>query len=75
LPAWLQVALGRAIALNPAEWFAVMAEFAHEFESGPSSASPPVRRPLTLCERARVRFWQAIAALLALAPAASLRWK
>jgi serine/threonine protein phosphatase PrpC len=75
LPAWLQDTLGRAIALDPAERFADMAEFAHEFEAGPTHAPPPVRRPLTLYERAPVRFWQAAAALLGLALAASLMWK
>jgi serine/threonine protein phosphatase PrpC len=75
LPAWLQAALGRAIALDPAERFADMAEFAHEFEAGPTHAPPPVRRPLTLYERAPVRFWQAAAGLLGLALAASLMWK
>lgn len=75
LPAWLAAALGRAIALDPAGRFADMAEFASEFEAGPSYAPPPVRRPLTLYERAPVRFWQAVAGLLALALAASLLWK
>jgi serine/threonine protein phosphatase PrpC len=75
LPAWLQAALGRAIALDPAERFADMAEFAHEFEAGPTRAPQPVRRPLTLYERAPVRFWQAAVALLGLALAASLMWK
>ncbi len=75
LPAWLAAALGRAIALSPAERFADMAEFAHEFEAGPSYAPPPARRPLTLYERAPVRFWQAVAGLLGLALAASLLWK
>ncbi len=72
LPAWLGAALGRAIAPDPAERFADMAEFAHEFEAGPLYAPPPVRRPLTLYERASVRFWQVVAGLLALALAASL---
>lgn len=75
LPAWLQDALGRAIASDPAERFADMAEFAHAFESGPSYAPPPVRRPPTLYERAPVRFWQAVAGLLAVALAVSLLWK
>jgi serine/threonine protein phosphatase PrpC len=74
LPAWLQAALGRAIALDPAERFSDMAEFAGEFEAGPLNAPPPVRRPLTLYERAPVRFWQAVSALLAVALAASL-WR
>jgi serine/threonine protein kinase len=75
LPAWLGSALGRAIAADPAERFADMAEFAYEFEAGPSYAPPPSRRPLTLYERSPVRFWQGVAALLALALAASLWWK
>jgi serine/threonine protein phosphatase PrpC len=75
LPAWLQAALGRAIALDPAERFVDMAEFAGEFEAGPLHAPPPVRRPLTLYERAPVRFWQVVAGLLALALVASLVWK
>jgi serine/threonine protein phosphatase PrpC len=72
LPAWLQAALGRATALDPAERFVDMAEFAHEFQSGPSHVPPPVRRPLTLYERAPVRFWQVVSGLLALALAVSL---
>ena len=75
LPAWVQDALGRAIALDPPERFADMAEFAHEFEAGPSFAPPPARRPLTLYERAPVRFWQGVAALLGMALAAALLWK
>jgi serine/threonine protein phosphatase PrpC len=75
LPAWLHAALGRAIARDPAERFADMAEFAHEFEAGPSYAPVPVRRPLTLYERSPLRFWQGLSALLALALLASLLWK
>ena len=75
LPAWVQAALHRAIALDPAERFADMAEFAHDFEAGPSYAPPPVRRPLTLYERSPVVFWQAVSALLAVALAVSLWWR
>jgi serine/threonine protein phosphatase PrpC len=67
LPAWLQATLGRAIAVNPTERFHDMMEFALEMESGPSRAPPAMRRPLTLYERHPVRFWQVVAALLALA--------
>ena len=72
LPAWLQAALNRAIARDPAERYADMVEFAHEFESGPVHAPPPPRRQLTLYERHPVRFWQVISALLAAALVASL---
>jgi serine/threonine protein phosphatase PrpC len=75
LPAWLQAVLSRAIALDPAERFADVSELAGEFEAGPLHAPPPVRRPLTLYERSPVRFWQGVAALLALALAATLVWK
>jgi serine/threonine protein phosphatase PrpC len=75
LPAWVQAVLARAIALNPAERFRDMTDFAHEFEAGPAYAPPPVRRPLTLYERSPVRFWQGVSVLLAIALAASLLWK
>jgi serine/threonine protein phosphatase PrpC len=67
LPAWLQATLGRAIAVNPAARFHDMMEFALELEAGPSRAPPAMRRPMTLYERHPVRFWQVVAALLALA--------
>jgi serine/threonine protein phosphatase PrpC len=67
LPAWLQTTLGRAIAINPAERFRDVTEFALEMEAGPARAPLPTRRPLTLYERAPVRVWQGVAALLALA--------
>jgi serine/threonine protein phosphatase PrpC len=67
LPAWLQDALGQAIAIDPAERFQDMMEFAVEMEAGPARAPVTERRPLTLYERAPVRFWQGVAALLALA--------
>jgi len=49
-----------------------MIEFALELEAGPARAPAAVRRPLTLYERAPVQFWQAVAALLALALLVSL---
>jgi serine/threonine protein phosphatase PrpC len=67
LPAWLQDVLGRAIAINPSERFDDMLEFAIEMEAGPTRAPAPPRQPRTLYERAPVRFWQSVSALLALA--------
>jgi serine/threonine protein kinase len=67
LPAWLQAALGRAIAVDPAERFRDMGEFTLEFEAGPTRTTVTMRRPQTLLERAPVQFWQGVAALLALA--------
>ena len=72
LPAWLQAALGRAIATDPAERFRDMNEFAVEMERGPERAPMSPRRPLTLYERAPVRFWQGVSAVLAIALALSL---
>jgi serine/threonine protein phosphatase PrpC len=74
LPAWLQAALSRAIAKDPAERFRDMAEFALEMEAGPARAPLATPRPQTLYERNPLRFWQGIAALLALALIAVL-WR
>ena len=67
LPAWLQGVLGRAIAIDPAERFHDMIEFAVEMEMGPARAPSTVRRPQTFYERRPVLFWQGVSALLALA--------
>ena len=72
LPAWLQTALARAIAADPAERFHDMTEFAFEMEAGPARAPTEIPRPRTLYERAPLRVWQGLAALLALALLVSL---
>jgi serine/threonine protein phosphatase PrpC len=72
LPAWLQAALARAIAVDPATRFHDMTEFALEMEAGPARAPIPIRRPRTLYERAPLQVWQGLAALLALALLVSL---
>jgi len=72
LPAWLQAALGRAIATEPAERFRDMNEFALEMETGPVRALVEVRQPPTLYQRYPVQFWQGVAALLAVALLLSL---
>ncbi len=72
LPAWLEAALGRALARDPAARFRDMSELAGEIESGPAGVAVAVRRPPTLLERAPVRFWQGVAALFALALIAAL---
>jgi serine/threonine protein phosphatase PrpC len=72
LPAWLEAALARAIAVDDGVRFRDMAEFAVEMEAGPARAPPAVQRPRTLYERDPVRFWQGVAALLALALLLSL---
>ncbi len=75
LPAWLQAAIGRAIAAVPSERFSDAIEFAHEMEAGPAGAAPSARRPPTLYERHPLRFWQVVAALLGLGLLASLWWR
>jgi serine/threonine protein phosphatase PrpC len=75
LPAWLQAALGRAIAVDPAERFHDMNEFALEMETGPVRAPLEVHQPPTLYQRYPVQFWQGVAALLAAALLASLYWR
>ncbi len=72
LPAWLEAALARAFALDPAERFRDMIDFATEMENGPERAPLPARRPPTFYERNPTLFWQGVAALLALALLASL---
>ncbi|MFZ1965312.1 MAG: protein kinase [Roseiarcus sp.] len=72
LPAWLEAALARAFAVDPAERFHDMIEFAMEMETGPERPPLAVRRPRTFYERNPLRFWQIVAALLALALLASL---
>jgi serine/threonine protein phosphatase PrpC len=72
LPAWLQTALARAVAVDPGERFRDMNEFAVEMETGPARASLAIGRPPTLYERYPLRFWQGLAALLALALLLSL---
>jgi serine/threonine protein phosphatase PrpC len=67
LPAWLQAALGRAIATEPAERFRDMNEFALEMETGPVRAPIEAHQPPTLYQRYPVQFWQGVAALLAVA--------
>lgn len=72
LPAWLEATLARAIALDPAERFHDVTEFAAEMEAGPAGAPVAAQRPRTFYERAPVRFWQGVSALLALALILSL---
>ncbi|HWD57358.1 MAG TPA: bifunctional protein-serine/threonine kinase/phosphatase [Stellaceae bacterium] len=74
LPAWVEAALARAIAADPAQRFNDTTEFAQEMETGPARAAPGLARPRTLYERAPVRVWQGISAILAVALALALWW-
>ena len=72
LPAWLQAALARAIAHDPAERFRDAGDFAVEMETGPARAPVGAGRPQTFYERNPLLFWQGVSALLALALIATL---
>ena len=72
LPAWLQAALNRAIAIEPSNRFRDMMEFAIEMEEGPARAPHAPSGPRTLYQRYPVHFWQATSAFLALALIAAL---
>ncbi len=72
LPAWLQAALARAIAQDPAERYRDAGDFAVEMETGPARAPVGAGRPQTVYERNPVLFWQGVSALLALALIATL---
>jgi len=67
LPAWLEAALARAVATIPAERFGDITELAVEMEAGPARPLAPLTGPRTFYERNPLRFWQGVAALLALA--------
>lgn len=71
MPAWLEAAILRAIAVEPADRFDEVEELIHVLESGSAAAVPP-RRELSLMEREPVRFWQGVSALLAVLLLASL---
>ena len=75
LPSWLQDVLARAMAIAPGQRFRDMNEFALEMEAGPARPPAAPRRPLTLYERAPLRFWKGLAALLGLALVLSLLWR
>jgi serine/threonine protein phosphatase PrpC len=64
LPAWLDAALMRTIAIDPKDRFGDTVELLRAIEGG--AAVPRVtNRPTPLIERHPVRFWQALSALLA----------
>jgi len=65
LPAWLDAALARAVARDPAERFSDMDAFALELEAGPPMPNKAMRRQRTFYENSPILFWQIVAALLA----------
>jgi serine/threonine protein phosphatase PrpC len=67
LPAWLERAIGRAVAIHPQERFADAIEIAFELERGSLWAAPARTGRVPLYERNPVMFWQVISAALLLA--------
>lgn len=63
MPAWLEAAILRTLAVDPADRFADVEELIHVLEGGSAVAVPPVR-DLSLMEREPVRFWQGVSAVL-----------
>ena len=63
MPAWLEAAILRTLAVEPPDRFADVEELIHVLESG-SAQAVPMRRDLSLMEREPVRFWQGVSALL-----------
>ena len=67
LPAWLDRAVGRTLAVAPEARYADVLEFAQELEHGLASGAPTKPAPRSLYERNPIRFWQTLVAILSLA--------
>jgi serine/threonine protein phosphatase PrpC len=67
LPAWLDVCLARAFAVERRERYADAIEFAFEIEHGSFRAVPQALARTSLYERNPVRFWQIVCAILLIA--------
>ncbi len=63
LPGWLDAALLRCVAVDPAERFTDVVELLRRLEGGAAVARVALR-PVPLMQRNPVRFWQVVAALL-----------
>lgn len=67
LPAWLDAVLGRATAVDPAERHGDVMELAFELEHHLTHGAPAAPPKRSLYERDPLRFWQVLAAALAVA--------
>jgi serine/threonine protein kinase len=67
LPAWLDAAIARAIAVDPANRYGDVLEFAFEIENGARSGRPAAPRKKSLHEKNPLLFWQGLCAFLLLA--------
>jgi len=64
LPAWLDAAIGKAIAVDPRDRYGDVLEFAFELENGATRAEPRAPRKKSLYERNPLIFWRALCLLL-----------
>lgn len=64
MPAWLEGAIMRTLSVDPDARFADVQELIYVLESG-NAVAAPMTDSLSLMERYPVRFWQAVAAILA----------
>ena len=71
MPAWLEAAILRAIAVDPDDRFADVEELIHVLETGSAVAVVPPQPP-SLIERDPIRFWQGVCILLVIALMISL---
>jgi len=71
MPAWLEAAILRTVAIDPADRFADVEELLHVLESG-SALAVPMTEPLSLLERDPVKFWQGVSLLMFVALMISL---
>jgi serine/threonine protein kinase len=65
LPAWLDQALAKAMAVAPEDRFADAIEFAFELEHGAVRAAPAPPQHSSFCDRDPLRFWKIATAVLA----------
>lgn len=72
LPSWLDYVLMRMIAAKPADRFADAIEFIFALEHGALHAPPRQPQRRSMIERDPLRFWQTVAAILALLLLASI---
>ncbi|MCB2050921.1 MAG: bifunctional protein-serine/threonine kinase/phosphatase [Novosphingobium sp.] len=70
VPPWMDAALARAVAVDPAKRYGELSEFIYDLSHPNRALFTPEERPLLM--RGSVGFWQAVAAALAIALAVSV---
>lgn len=70
IPEWIDAAIARAVALDPAKRYGELSEFVYDLSRPNLSLVAPAQRPWLV--RRPERLWQAVSALLAIALAAAL---